>query len=238
MLSEKFYWIILVLFFTFFALSIWLFLIPYRILEYTLGVNLFTSSIFMVLTIVFLSWLFDLREARQWSHVENRVLKILGIELSSLSKWLISMCHVSFLARSTLTSGKVFFDSLEELNSKATLDVWDMWKSMLSTGQFASFFEDYERRLADIENRYFRFLDHRLVDSLMEIRWNLNALTLDSRAIRQIYEVQKDYAEEYAKKHFEGFSEAIHRIIKEVYKIHKLGLDISTGQNLFQTKQE
>jgi hypothetical protein len=224
MLSEKLYWIILILFFTIFALSVWFVLVPNGILEYNLGVNLFTSSIFMVLTILFLSWLFNLREARQWKHVENRVLKILGIELSTLSRWLMSFCHVSFLSRSTLASGKVFFDSLEELNDKATLDIWDEWKKMLFTGRFASFFEDYERRLADIEDRYFRFLDYRLVDSLMEIRWNLNALSLDSRAVGELpVEVQKEYAE----KHFERFSKTIHRIIKEVYKIHKLGFDIS-----------
>lgn len=238
MLSEKLYWIILVLFFSVFALSVWLLLLPYHILEYNLGVNLFTSSIFMVLTVVFLSWLFNVRETRQWSHVEKRVLKVLGIELSSLSRWLMSMCRVSFSDKPTLASDKVFFDSLEELNNKATLNVWDTWKSMLSTGQFASLFEDYERRLADIENRYFRFLDHRLVDSLMEIRWNLNGLAIDSRAFGQIYEVQKEYAEELAKKHFEGYAEAIHRIIKEVYKMHKLGLNISTHQKLLQTKQE
>lgn len=218
---------ILILFFTVFAFSVWLFLVPYHILEYNLGVNLFTSSIFMVLTIVFLSWLFSLRETRQWDHVKKRVLKVLGLELSSLARWLMTMCHSSFEKRPTWSSDELFLDNLEELNNKVTLDVWDTWKSMLSTGKFTSIFEGYEKRLADIEDRYFRFLDHRLVDSLMEIRWNLIGFTVDSRALEQIYEVQKEYAEELLKEHFEPYAEAIHRIIKEVYKIHKLGFDIS-----------
>jgi hypothetical protein len=148
------------------------------------------------------------------------------------------MCRSSFSERPTLASDEVFLDNLEELNNKATLDVWDTWKNMLSTGKFASFFENYETRLANIEDRYFRFLDHRLVDSLMEIRWNLIGLTVDSKALGQIYEVQKEYAEELLKEHFQGYAEAIHRIIKEVYKMHKLGLNISTHQKLLQTKQE
>lgn len=83
MLSEKSYWIILIASFAIFALSIWLYFIPYHIMEYSLGVGFFTSAIFMVLTIVFLSWLFNLRETRQWEHVKKRALKLLGTRTNS-----------------------------------------------------------------------------------------------------------------------------------------------------------
>lgn len=70
MLSEKAYWIILIVAFTEFSL-VWFWLVPYRIVEYNLGANLFTGPIFMVLTIVFLSWLFTSGEKNQWSLVEE-----------------------------------------------------------------------------------------------------------------------------------------------------------------------
>lgn len=73
MLSEKAYWVILIVVFIGLALSIWFWLIPCGIVEYNLGVNLFTSSIFMLMTIVFLSWLFVFREKMYWKTVEKKV---------------------------------------------------------------------------------------------------------------------------------------------------------------------
>lgn len=81
MLSEKIYWIILIVAFAGFALSIWLVLIPYEVVEYNLGVNLFTSSIFMVLTVIFLSLLANLRERREWKNVETWVKRKMGEQL-------------------------------------------------------------------------------------------------------------------------------------------------------------
>ncbi|MCJ7634390.1 hypothetical protein MUP77_18615 [Candidatus Bathyarchaeota archaeon] len=192
----------------------------------------------MVLTIVFLSWLSSLRETRQWSHIQERVLKVLGIEVSSLSWWLMLMCRGSLDEGPIRSSDKAFLDRLEELSSQTKLVVWDTWIEMLATGEFASIFEDHERRLADIEGRYFRFLDHRLVDSLMEIRWNLIGLSVDSRALKQIYEAKKEYAVKLLKENIDGYAECLQRIFKEVYKMHKVGLNISTEQKLLQTEKE
>jgi glucan phosphoethanolaminetransferase (alkaline phosphatase superfamily) len=61
-ISLKIFWLALVVFFSAFALLIWVWLIPYGNLEYNLAVNLFTSSIFMVFTIVFLNVLFNARK--------------------------------------------------------------------------------------------------------------------------------------------------------------------------------
>jgi hypothetical protein len=235
MLSEKSYWIILILSFTIFALSIWIFLIPYHILEYSLGVGFFTSAIFMVLTIVFLSWLFNLRETRQWEHVKKRVLKLLGLELTSLARFFMMMFHET-INKPLWSSDKAFLDTLEELNNQSKLNVSDTWISMLSSGEFAGIFEDYEKRLSDIEDRYFRFLDYRLVDSLMEIRWNLISFTVDFNTYKQIYRADKEIARQLLKENFEKYAEGIHRIIKEIYVMHKLGLNISTTQKLLERK--
>ena len=71
--SERLYWIILIAFFTALALTIWLWLVPYQILEYNLSVNLFASSIFMVATVISLSWLISLREKAEWNVVKYAV---------------------------------------------------------------------------------------------------------------------------------------------------------------------
>jgi hypothetical protein len=90
LLSEKTYWFALSVAFTVLALLIWLWFIPYGILEYNLAVNLFTSSIFMVLTVVLLSWLLDLREKQEWKNVKTAVFSILSTELSLLFQELLN----------------------------------------------------------------------------------------------------------------------------------------------------
>ena len=223
MLSEKTYWVILIVGLIIFVSLIGFVLIPYEILDYNLGINLISEGIGILLTVVFLAWLFNLREALQWKSVKDRVLKRLGTEIYLLSRWLMSLCRVSFERSSKLVSGKVFFDYLEELNSKKSIQVWDEWKMMLFEGTLTSFLEGSERRLADIEMRYFRFLDAKLVDSLMEILYNLHVLSLDLRTMEKLpTEVKQEYSEKY----FDGTSTGIHRIIKEVYKIHKMGIEI------------
>lgn len=77
------YWLILIVGFTTSALLLWFWFIPNG-LEYNLGVNLFTSSLFMVFTIVFLSWLFTIREKRLWKPLEKDVYDVIGIELGLL----------------------------------------------------------------------------------------------------------------------------------------------------------
>ena len=77
-ISEKGYWLTLIAIFSIFAVLIWAVFIPKQFIEYNLGVNLFTSSIFTVLTIVFLSWLFDLREKAEWHQLEMRYFFLLN----------------------------------------------------------------------------------------------------------------------------------------------------------------
>lgn len=221
MLSEKSYWIILIVGLGILIVIDSLWIIP-NIRD--IGANLLTDAIFAIFTIVFLSWLINRREALQWKSVKDRVLKRLGTEIYLLSRWLMSLCRVSFERSPRLVSGKVFFDYLEELNNKKSIQVWDEWKIMLFEGTLTSFLEDTERRLADIEMRYFKFLDAKLVDSLMEIRYSLHALSLDLRTMEKLpSEVKQEYSEE---EFFEGTCTTIHRIIKEIYKMHKMGIEI------------
>jgi len=85
-MSEKLYWLILIAAFTGFGLLTWVWLIPDGIVEYNLGVNLLTSSVFMVFTIVFLSWLSRLREELQWKLARDQLHQELGARLFSISR--------------------------------------------------------------------------------------------------------------------------------------------------------
>lgn len=134
----------------------------------------------------------------------------------------------------TWSSDKDFLKYLEELNNQTKLNISDTWIIMLSSGEFTDIFEDYEKKLGDIEDRYFRFLDYRLVDSLMEIRWNLLSLTVDSNCFKSIHKASEKIAEETMRESSEAFAECIQQIFKEVYKMHKLGIEIRTTQTLLE----
>lgn len=218
MISEKSYWFLLILGFIVFALLIWFWFIPYGIVEYNLGVNLFTSSIFMVFTVVFLSWLLSLRERIQWDLVKNEVLEELGGELRS----------IFIVLRSYLEVPKTSF--IEELAQMDILELSSLGKEVLirSTSQKDIWVLNYLlNRTAffnNLETKYSRFIDPPLRLSLMKIQNELEWM-------KRMLELRETYLEfniySSVDEYFHGQSLAILRIIKEIDKIHKMGIDIN-----------
>jgi hypothetical protein len=106
--SEKLYWIILITVFTTVALIVWSYLFPNGVIDANLAANLFTSSIFMVLTVVFLSWLLNVREKSDWKIVEERVTEILSWHLKNILSETISLLKLP-----------------DELSAISTKDPWE-----------------------------------------------------------------------------------------------------------------
>ena len=89
MLSEKTYWVILVIGLIIFVSSIEFALIPYEILDYNLGINLISESIGILFTIVFLTWLLNLRERIKWEKVEQIVFSEIGGALEHIFRSMV-----------------------------------------------------------------------------------------------------------------------------------------------------
>jgi hypothetical protein len=79
--TERVYWIVLIAIFSIFAAIVWVYVFP---INENLGANLFTSAVFTVLTIVFLSWLLKVREQQEWKKVEKEVIHNVKIEFAAL----------------------------------------------------------------------------------------------------------------------------------------------------------
>jgi len=227
MLSEKTYLIILILGFTGITLFIWLMLIPYGIVEYNLGVNLFTSSIFMVLTIVFLSWLFNLREKQEWKNVEALVNKRIGKYHYSLFDILARFIYPQIF-RPHPNKEKVL-EILKALNGtkKATLathanqNYFSRPLDPLSEEQLEILFK-LRKYIGNLEIKHSRFIKPKILMSLMEIENCLDIIEEDFNLFKKFPGSGKAVKEEIAK--------SILMIMKEIYKIHKMGIEIYPKQ--------
>jgi hypothetical protein len=80
-ISENSYLFVLVLVLGLFSVLTWVWLIPQGIFEYNLGVNIFTSSIFTIFTIVFLSLFITFRDNMEWRRIKKAVYLDLRIHL-------------------------------------------------------------------------------------------------------------------------------------------------------------
>jgi hypothetical protein len=190
-----------------------------------IGVNLFTDAIFSIFTIVFLSWLINYRENLSWKSVKVHVLKQISKHLYSIFNNFTNLCqctHGDGVGRDETREQffrRIFFIQLEELNEKVELN---------PTGQkfldkFISFFEKKEQHINLIEMKYSKFLDPKLVESLMVIQDNIQTLILNVRTRKNIKEMFGVSDEDY----FKLISLIIHRIVKEIYKITKFsGIEI------------
>jgi len=226
MLSEKIYWIILIVAFAGFALSIWLVLIPYEVVEYNLGVNLFTSSIFMVLTVIFLSLLANLRERREWKNVETWVKRKMGEQLYYLFNILARVIYPKQFSpdppkEQMLTILKALNEMKEATLTEYAYNYFPKPLDDLSVYQLDVLFR-FKRYLSDLETKYFRFFKSEICLSLMEIQTLLNSIEADFSLVKR-FEGSQNVVEK-------SMSESILRIMKEIYKLHKMGIEIYPKQ--------
>ena len=230
MLSEKTYWVILIVAFSGFALAIWFWLIPYGVIEYNLGVNLFTSSIFMVITVFFLSWLFDLREKLQWKIVEERVYSRIALNLRSILTLIIFFIEMKDMKQEKpfRNLGDYITARLEHLNEQDSIVIDEKGRKTLLDKRYKIDLETRRRDLTEIEMKYSKFFTPKIVSSLLEIENCLLDLELHIKNLR------------YPPISYEGYEEMIlgfisqkfHKIIKEIYKLHTMGIRIPPNANL------
>lgn len=234
MLSEKTYWIILIIAFTVFAISIWFWLIPQEIIEYNLGVNLFTSSIFMVFTVVFLTWLFALRERIQWTTVKDEVYGSIQDELSMIFDGILDVVEEglrfkrSFLfTEDAETRKKLGFDELCKLKDAKEIRLHPvMLEAVLGDQKLFESFLKVGKRLSDIEIKYSKFLSPQLTVSLIKIQRSIRLF--DSAVqLRTIKALMPEAHQQIETLVPDIVSISLERLVREIYNIHEMGIEFS-----------
>lgn len=220
MISEKLYWIILVLGLGIFTVVDWIWIIP---ISWDIGINLFTDSIFMLFTVIFLTWLFKKREQREWVVACKHVHLLIGTE----TRHLYNVLEILFEPRPRQLGlfYQEFLRNLKELSDREELKLSSVGKKAISTKHKAAILKEIRKSLSDIEVKYSRFLNPSLLDSLLSIQVHLNFI-IDHITNKEMY--LEMFSEE---RYFSILSNAIHDIIKKVTEIHMMD-DISETQVL------
>jgi hypothetical protein len=175
LISEKAYWIILTIGFSFFALLIWLWIIPNNVIEYNLAVNLFTSSLFMVLTVVFLTLVFNTQQNKRWNKVKNAVYIEIGNALAHIFRSMVQYFENGEtdwfrFSRMKSDAPQAFDDHLIKLLTgqikldKKSLEIFCKHPE-LREEEFIVF----KNKLSDIQAKYFQFLEPEIVEALISI---------------------------------------------------------------------
>lgn len=182
--SLRIFWLALVVFFSALALLIWVWLIPYGILEYNLGVNLFTSSIFMVLTIVFLYVLLNAREESEWKAVKDYVKMGIQEELGALFNEMLNYVENGLAIKFSLmssqdrkTANETALSELQKLKDAKELKLLEKELAiLLGRESELKAFSEISKNLNEVQIKYSRFLLPQLVLSLMKIRDSIRLL--------------------------------------------------------------
>jgi len=171
-------------------------------------------------------FIIELREYSQWRPVKDRVMKMIGREVYELFIDFTNVCKCTHGGGKSREESfeefkkRIFFAQLEELNKMVELN--ELGRKWFSKGGLATLYETRAKHLGDIEAKYSRFLDALLRLSLMEIQDNLNSLSLDLH-IKKIELGDWFKSEE---RFLSLVSMRIHKITKEIYKLHKTEIEI------------
>ena len=239
MLSEKTYWFVLIIAFSGFSLTIWFWLMPYQIVEYNLGVNLLTSSIFMVFTIVFLSWLSRLRERLQWKSARDQLYHEISARLFSIFRQVFLFVDPTAIGDMPKT---VFARRLEKLSNESDEDFQYMLEStyLQSEKEISAIIKGWARRDRDfisMEMHNFQsFFDPELRVHMVNILSALGDLEylLD---LKEKHSIANPWGQgQFIIDLYLGrISYSIHTIVKEIHEVSKMGIEIYRQQWLCPT---
>lgn len=224
--SEKAYWVILIVVFSGFASSIWFLLVPYGFVEYNLGVNLFTSSIFMVLTIFFLSYLSNLRQQNEWKSVKRGVdetiswhMKNIASELTYLLDFPSELLDFSTGGQWGVEYKKSLVAQMKYLVGKDAkeIDLSHVGKNYLSSEGLQILRDSCLKELnsiSNVESKYGKFLKPSLTVLLMQLQNDL-------RGIIDLISMKDDFEDYLSLIVF-----PIHAAIREICKMHETEIEL------------
>jgi len=234
-MSEKVYWFFLIMLFGVFALLIWFWFIPKEIVEYNLGVNLLTGSVFMVLTVIFLSYLSNLRQQNEWKIVKERVYDTISWHTKSIAAYFSDFLDfpsellfdfpikgqwLPIGGELDIAFKKSLIGQMEYLSSKDAeeISLSNVGKKYLRGSKGSRLLKDFCSQEIDIINNsvaeYGKFLTPSLTSLLMQLETALYGIV----DIISIKEQIKNYPSLIVHE--------IHETIKVIHEIHKTEIEI------------
>ena len=192
-------------------------LIRSQVLSPDYGYNLISELWGILATVLLLIVILDLREELLRKSLKKRLFERIGTELHDDFEVLKDFVKVS---------EKEPLVQLEELSKKEKLELSQHAYAYFPkpAGPIDAFFLDRllksRERLGDLELKYFEFMEPGLRLSLMEIQRNLDRL---HSAIDTMDRLGGESLEEWF---FESMLKSVHTIIKEIYNIHKMGIEL------------
>lgn len=179
--SLRVFWLAPIVFFSILAVLIWVWLVPYRYLEYNLAVNLFTSSVFMVLTILFLNVLFNAREESEWKAVKDSVKMDIQGEVGALFNEMLNYIENGFAISSNLMflqdKKSAYTAALSELHKLIEAKELRLLETqltfLLKQESEVKAFSEISDNISEIQVKYSQHLPSRVVLSLKNIDTSL-----------------------------------------------------------------
>lgn len=150
-------------------MAVFLFIFPPNTLGYDLAVSVLTSSVFMILTIVLLSWLLNVRKRAEWRIVKERVYFKIKIETELLTNHLLNYVIKTPEIIELSKNSNYFFDVVDTLSEKTGIKIDDDFTPIIFYDDTLWEFSEPQKELALIQDRYFEFLSPEIVQSLMKI---------------------------------------------------------------------
>lgn len=240
--SLRIFWVFLIAFFSAFALLVWFWLIPYENLEYNLGVNLFSSSIFMVLTIISLNVLLNAREKSEWKTVKDYAYSTIQDELGVVFNEILNYIENGLAIKMSLlhlqdkkTRNENGLSELRKLKDAKELKlVTEELVFLLEHKSQLEAFLNVSKNLSEVEIKYSRFLPPQLALSLMKIRDSIRLLEtmvqlhtslknlspiLSISMPKEIQEMKDEIPK--------IISASFKKLMEEIDNIHKIGIEFS-----------
>jgi len=242
MLSERAYWVILTLGLSIFIIIDLIWIMP---LITDLGMDLLTSAIFTVFTIVFLTWVVNYREERQWKVIGRKIRERIGYRLfkifSDISAYFLEIApnFLDDLEKKVQETGRLYEGIEREKAVASSLVKHYANTETVELGEFMKRFlkqrdkdvaryliENFKREndfLEHIVCEYSGFLPPYLMDSLMEIEDSLDEI------INVLWVLSMSGAQSMIdkKKNESILQSAIHEITKEINRLNEKNLGFS-----------
>jgi hypothetical protein len=224
--------IVIALGFTSFALLDWFWIIPYGIWERSLAERFFVSSIFTVLTIILLNWLFIVREEHEWKTVKEKVYRDIQFELDCLFYEILqyiengSMVQMRLVSENSETKSKTILSELERIKDREELELNAMQLKLLFEDKSSlDAFSTAARNLDSVEIKYWRFLPSELISCLIDFRLAIKSLELliQSHISLEKIPILTKTAEfqEWERNYPKLIKFSFKKMIEEMYKIWK-----------------
>ena len=197
--------------------------------------NLTTEIIGAILIVYFIDYFLKKQDKEEWGKVGKYVLRSLGVEIRGLITDIMMFCETETSSAVSLPDTKPetmqkclkenFYQRLDELHNKEEIRIKGSQKSNLLKENTLSLFESRRNKISNIEAKYLKFINPKIIKSLVEIQDELENMKIDvgiytkDKRIRALF-----FSDEEAI--YELIASRFKKIIDEAQNIKEQGMKI------------